>query len=198
MLSATDRIVREVHSRLTEEFADAGQAEILDHLAWEVGGAASELVRPARWVGSALVASGICANRSEAQARIARIVSDHASTLDVAVHTIGSALPGHIQPGTTLMVDHIAAALQSTTCERARHDAVSRMEREIAGIALPIHARLESCTLDELDQAARTMLSLAVEHGTPDVVEDVVVSLLIFSEDWGDGRWWDRDQTEGA
>lgn len=195
MTSQTDQIIRRIHGELAAGYPEAGDGEILDHLSWEVGGAASELVKPARWVGAALVTTGVCVNRSEAHARIARIVHEHTSTLDDGMARIGSSATFSEDMRTA--TDIIAALRTETPLERARRDAVSRMEREIGQITLPIHARLESCSIDELDQAAATMIELALEHGDPDVLEDVIVSLLIFSEDWGDGRWWDANPIEG-
>lgn len=189
-MSATDRIIRQTHSILAERYSEAGSGEILDHLAWEVGGAASELVKPARWVREALVAAGVCANRSEAHARIARIVSEHVSSLD---ERISAEIREELGAG---MAFRTVGDGTVESMDTRRRDAVARMERDMAELALPIHARLESCSLDELDQAATTMISLAMENGDPHVAEDVIVSLLIFSENWGDGRWWDGTMAE--
>lgn len=177
MQSVTDRIVRQLHSRMKETFGDAGQGEILDHLAWEVGSAASELVNPTVWVRRALVAAGACATPSEAQARIARIVSINTATLElpVGIEDVRSASSGFVPDDGDIFV------------ETRRCDAVVRMEEQLPAMALILHARLESCPQDEIDQAASTMIALACEHGDPDVLEDVVVSLLIFSHDWRTG-----------
>jgi hypothetical protein len=180
MTSITDRIIRDIHAELVRGYGDAGSGEILDHLAWEVGGAASELVGPARWVGRALVSTGICANASEAHARIARLVAWQAGVVEGRSRAIepsdASASPRTAHP---------------PTVASDRDMAVARLEADIADATLPIHARLESCDVRELDQAAETMLMLAMEHGDAPIVEDVIVSLLIFSGDWGDARWWD-------
>jgi len=172
-------LIRDLHGRLARDYAEAGPAEILDHLAWEVGGAAGELVHPAKWVGNALVATGISANRSEAHGRVARVTWSRCGTDEET----DAALPREVGPRGPLP--------DETACPDSRRDAIARMESDMADLTMPLHARLESCSLAELDQAAVTMLELALDHGDVAVVDDVVVSLIVFSGDKGHGRWWD-------
>jgi hypothetical protein len=136
------------------------EAVLLDHLAWETGAAASGLVNPGAWVRRALVESGLCANPSEAQARLARMTARRTPrTVDAAMAT------------DTRLADRM-------------------LERDVETLCLPIHARLESCPMTELDQAATTVVRMAIENGDARVLEDVVASLAIFSAEWGGGRWW--------
>ena len=184
-MSITDRIIREAHQVLQDYYAPAGAGEILDHLAWEVGSAASGLIKPAPWVRQGLLKSGLSANLSEAQARIARIISQHISTLSVRELLLSHSFE---QQGIWEQKD-----IHLSVQERDRMIAVAHMEAEIGRITLPIHARLESCSIEELNQASITMLTLGREYGNPDIIEDIIVSLLIFSDEIGHDRWWDKD-----
>lgn len=139
------------------------EAVLLDHLAWETGAAASGLVNPGGWVRRALVASGLCANPSEAQARLARMTARRTPR--------------------TIEVEDAKLATGTRLADRM-------LERDVETLCLPIHARLESCPVDELDQAATTVIRMAIAHGDARVLEDVVASLAIFSAEWGGGRWW--------
>lgn len=173
-MSITDRIVRDAFAELIANHADAGMDEVLDHLAWDVAGAASGLVRPAKWVGAALVRTGICCNPSEAHARMARLVAwqaDRASTNE------GS--------GAGVRGDGAVSEVQRIPVDPS----VSRLEAAMADATLTIQARLESCEIEELDKAAETMLNLALENGSTADVEAVTISLLTFSDEWGGVRW---------
>lgn len=179
MASITDRLIRETHRRLLAEHADAGGYEIIDQLAYQVARAAGELVRPAKWVGAALQSAGVCRNGSEAQARIARLVASQAKVLDDAV----SMMTWTLLPGV-----HEREADAFRAWSVTRMEATARLEREIGTATLEIHARLESCSLDELAQAAITMIRIAGEAGDPDLVESVTLSLLLFSGTWDEDR----------
>ena len=169
MPSITDRVIRNAYRELALAHGDAGRAEILDHLAWEVGAAAAGLVRPMRWVAAAMVATGVSMNASEAQARMARLVASQASVLDGAVEMMSRGAAGE------LAVDLVPSPAA---------EAVRRLDAGIADICLPVHARLESCPLEELREAARTMLLLALEQGGAGSIDDVVLSLLISGGEW--------------
>lgn len=161
--SRTDQTVRDAHATMRLAHPGVSEASLLDHLAWETGAAASGLVNPGAWVRRALVASGLCANPSEAQARLARMIARRTPRM----HEDGDA-----------------------PADAGRRLAERLLERDVEALCLPIHARLESCSTQELDQAATTVILMAVEHGDERILEDVVASLAIFSAEWGGGRWW--------
>lgn len=49
-------------------------------------------------------------------------------------------------------------------------------------LSLLIHARMESCSVDELNQAATSIINLAVETGQGSDIENTIVCLLVFSD----------------
>lgn len=187
-MSMTDRIIRDVHAGLMERHQDMNPRELLDRLAWEIGAAASELVKPVKWVGSGMVAAGLCANGSEAHAKVARIISQKTAFLHLES---GRDMFDEKDAKSRIMAQRIVNVMRGEEV-----DAVGPKERkldaDIRHSSLPIHARLESCPLDELAKAPQTIIEMAMEHEDVDLIEDVIVSLLVFAENWALPEWHDE------
>ena len=186
-MSMTDKIIRDVYSGLMERHQDMDPRELLDRLAWEVGAAASELVKPVKWVGAGMVAAGLCANGSEAHAKVARIISQHTAFLQLES---GRDMFNEKDAESRIMAQRIVNVMRGEE-SNVGGLAERKLDADIRHAALPIHARLESCPLDELARASQTIIEMAMEHEDAELLEDVIVSLLVFAENWALPQWHD-------
>lgn len=170
MESPTDQIIRATYSTLHQYYEEAGSDEIVETLASEVGKAAYELVNPVHWVARALTSAKVSSNRSEAHAKVSSIINQNARNNISLLN------------GSRRLEYHHAQNIKDIN----KSIAIREMTQNIGYIALPIHARLESCSLDELDQAAVTVIEIAKEIGNPKVTENVILCLVIFSDNYKD------------
>lgn len=203
MNTGTDTTIRDVLKQMKTLHPHVGDDEIIDCLAWEVGLAAEGLVDVPKWIEQALVRTGVVDDVTRAEGLIERLtVENRAMTPDEdpvwqCTHMAGQEVDMEMD-----RVDDIGALVaairdmrRAFAADIARKAARERMEIEMGERCLVIHARLESCPRDELDQAAATMIAMAAEHGGDRLVEEVVSSLIVFATDMDDGD--DRPNDRG-
>ncbi len=201
-------LVHSLHSQMADKYSRAGGDQLIEHLAWEVGKAARGIVRPSEWVGNAMIAHGIIANRSEAQARIAlmfkRQIKDQSfvnsspscfEDLEIDDNLINLVIEG-------AEGSQIAYARVEQIRDQARQAAaLLALAEDLPALALPVHARMEWCHPEERDEAAQAVIELAIRTGDPDLIEISILSLLIFSADdpdWGGDEKNDPDKPKPA
>lgn len=192
-------LVRELHSAMTERYPLAGDHQLIEHLAWEVGKAACGIVHPSQWVGKAMLVHGMIANRSEAQAQIALMFQKHIKSQELANAAPSCFDDLEIDDNLiNLVIDGSKGSEQAyARVEEIRNQArqaaaIIALTEDLPALSLPVHARMEWCSPEERDEAAQAVLELAMGIGDKDLIEMSILSLLIFSADspdWGgDGK----------
>ena len=184
---------------MKSRFAAAGSDEIIEHLAWEVGAAAEGLVDPIAWLEHGLLVCGVCDDPLEAARMVERLARDNSDIViksDEPMEFVFTAdMDCHSDPEPIGDANALHAAIcdmrRAFDQDIARNAAIAAMERDMGEMCLIIHARLESCSLSEVDQAAQTMISIALEHDVRGLLDETVASLLVFSST-GD-PWQDDD-----
>lgn len=180
---------------MAEHYPQAGEHQLIEHLAWEVGKAACGIVKPSQWVGKAMIAHGLICNRSEAQARIALMFQKHIKEQEL-VDAVPSCFEDlEIDENLINLViegseggDLAYARVEEIRNQARQAAALIALAEDLPLLSLPVHARMEWCGVEERDEAAQAVLGLAMETGDSDLIEMSILSLLIFSADspdWG-------------
>lgn len=160
MESLTDALIKTTYNKLLFQHKRLNPDYVLLELSRKIGQGAQDLVKPEQWVTNGLIASGISKNKAEAHAKI--------SLIDYRMRT-----------GEHVIIDKGFEVSQSNLNEYLKQKL--HLDQNIDKDTLIIAARLESCSLEELDQAAATPLKMARERSSSHLIANVIVNLFVES-----------------